>query len=136
MEEKSFRKTLPKKVKLIKMSNFTFFHNVFYAILSFKSFNSHILVVIFSLFNLGRSQNGVLGNWLNKAIYTLCYCSVVIHLLISSNRQLYDMIMYHTIHVFEPCLVTRGFSAFAQSMTKMICPLKKICNNLFINNHM
>ena len=30
IEEKTFRKTLWKKVKLLKMSNFTFFHNVFY----------------------------------------------------------------------------------------------------------
>ena len=32
IEEMSFRKTLWKKVKLLKMSNFTFFHNVFYAV--------------------------------------------------------------------------------------------------------
>ena len=33
------QKTLWKKVKLLKMSNFTFFHNVFYAIWTLKSFN-------------------------------------------------------------------------------------------------
>ena len=32
IEEKRFRKRLWKNVKLLKMSNFTFFHNVFYAI--------------------------------------------------------------------------------------------------------
>ena len=32
IKEKSFRKTLWKKVKLLKMSNFTFFHYVNYAI--------------------------------------------------------------------------------------------------------
>ena len=39
LEEKSFRKTLRKKVKLLKMSNFTFSYNVFYAICILNSFN-------------------------------------------------------------------------------------------------
>ena len=39
MTKKGFRKTFWKKVKLLKMSNFTFFHNVFFAICIFKSFN-------------------------------------------------------------------------------------------------
>ena len=34
-KEKGFRKILWKKVKLLKMSNFTFFHNVFYPIFIF-----------------------------------------------------------------------------------------------------
>ena len=39
-----------KKVKLLKMSNFTFFHNVLYAICILKPFNSHISVVVCSFF--------------------------------------------------------------------------------------
>ena len=50
MEEKSCRKTLWKEVKLLKMSNFTSFHNVFYAIYILKSFNSHISDVVCSFF--------------------------------------------------------------------------------------
>ena len=49
-----------KKVILLKMSNFTFFHNVFYAICTLKSFNSHISVVVCSFFEFRTSQNEVL----------------------------------------------------------------------------
>ena len=50
-------------VKLLKMSNFTLFHNVFDAICP--------LIATFQLssaasLNMGRSQNGVSGNGLNK----------------------------------------------------------------------
>ena len=49
------------------MSNFTFFHNVLHAICILEFFKSHISVVICSFFfNLGRSQNDVLGNGLNS----------------------------------------------------------------------
>ena len=60
--EKSFRKTLWKVVKLLKMSNFTFFHNVFYAICILKRFNSHISGFVCSFFEFGTVSNGVLGN--------------------------------------------------------------------------
>ena len=66
--KKSCRKTLWKKVKLLKMSNFTFFHNVFLAICILKSFNSHMSVVICSFLNLGQSQNSVLGIGLIKEL--------------------------------------------------------------------
>ena len=39
-----------KKVKLLKMSNFTLFNNVFYGICILKSLNSHISVVVCSFF--------------------------------------------------------------------------------------
>ena len=57
-------------MKLLEMSNFTFFHNVFYAMSIFKSFNT---VATFQLsspasLNFGRSQNGVLGNGLRRGI--------------------------------------------------------------------
>ena len=57
----SFRKTLWKKMKLLKMSNFIFFHNVFYATCILKSVKSHISS---ASLNLGPSQNGILGNGL------------------------------------------------------------------------
>ena len=53
IEEKNFRKTLWKKVKMLKMSKFTFFHNVFHGICILKSFNSHISVVDCSFFEFG-----------------------------------------------------------------------------------
>ena len=49
-EEKRFRKTLWKKVKLFKTSNFTFFRNGLYAICILKSFNSHIVIVVVCCF--------------------------------------------------------------------------------------
>ena len=48
--KKCFRKILWKKVKLLILSSFTFFHNVFYAICILKSFNSHISVVAHCFF--------------------------------------------------------------------------------------
>ena len=48
-EEKIFKKTLWEKVTLLKMSNVTFFHYVFYAICTLKSFNSHISVCLLQL---------------------------------------------------------------------------------------
>ena len=54
------------KLKLVKITNFTFFHSVFYGICILKSFNSHISVVVCSFFEFGMPQNGVLGNGLNN----------------------------------------------------------------------
>ena len=61
IEQKHFRKTLWKKVKLLKMSSFTFFHNVLYAICILKFFNSYISVEASSSLNLGQSQNSLCG---------------------------------------------------------------------------
>ena len=59
------RKTLLKKVKLLKMSNFTFFHNVFYAISILKALNSHISVVVCSFFELGTVLQWCIWEWVN-----------------------------------------------------------------------
>ena len=60
LKKKIFWKTLWKKVKLLKMSNFTFFHNVFCAICILKSFNSNILVIC-SFFEFGT-----VSKWCNR----------------------------------------------------------------------
>ena len=62
-----------KKVKLLRMSNFTFFNNVFYAIYILNSFNSHILVVVCSFFEFGTVsiwcvREWVKINWVRKSI--------------------------------------------------------------------
>ena len=41
------------KVKLLILNNFTFFHNVFYAICILRFFNSHISVFVCSFFEFG-----------------------------------------------------------------------------------
>ena len=64
--KKKFNKTLWKKVKLLKMSNFTFFHNVFYAISILKSFNRHITVVVCSFFEFGLVSKWCINPFPNK----------------------------------------------------------------------
>ena len=62
------------KGEIAQMSNFTFFHNVFYTICILKSSNSHISAVVCSFLEFRvRSQNGVLGNGL---ICTDLHCNV------------------------------------------------------------
>ena len=57
MEEKSFRKTLRKKVKLLKMSNFAFFPTMF----SMQSVSYIATLSSAASLNLEWSQIGVLG---------------------------------------------------------------------------
>ena len=45
------------------MSNFTFFHNIFYAICILKSFSSHISVVICSFFEFGTVSKWFTREW-------------------------------------------------------------------------
>ena len=65
IKEKSFRKTLWKKVKLLKMSSFAFSHNVFHAICILRSFNRHISVVVCSFFEFGTVSKWCIGEWVN-----------------------------------------------------------------------
>ena len=60
LKQKSFWKTW-KKVKLLILRNFTFFHNVFYAICILKSFNSHISVC--SSFEFGTGSKWCIREW-------------------------------------------------------------------------
>ena len=66
--ERELWKTLREKVKLLKMSNFTFFHNVFYATCILKSFNSHISVVICSFFEFGTVSKWCIGEWVKSTM--------------------------------------------------------------------
>ena len=63
-KEKSFRKTLWKKVKLLILNNFTFSYNVFYTICILKSFNSHISIVVCSFFEFGT-----VSKWCSRLSY-------------------------------------------------------------------
>ena len=60
-KKKKFRKTLWKKVKLLKI--FTFIHNVFYAICIFKSFNGHISVIVCCSFEFGAVSKWCIREW-------------------------------------------------------------------------
>ena len=74
-KKKMISETLWKKVKLLTLSNFTFFHNSFYAIPLIATFQLSYAASL----NLGRSQDGVLGQGLNigqcRSNIRLC-CSV------------------------------------------------------------
>ena len=60
---------MSKKVKLLKMSNFNFFNNVFYAICIFKSFNSHISVVVCSFFDFGTVLEWCIRERVNARVW-------------------------------------------------------------------
>ena len=74
LKKKTLRETLWKKVKLLKMSNFTFFHNVFCTICILKSYNSQFQLSSAASLNVVRSQNGVLGNGLSRQNCVLYKC--------------------------------------------------------------
>ena len=63
LKKKNFRKTLWKKVKLLKMSNFTLFHNVFCEICMLKSFNGHISVVVCYFFEFWTVSKWCAREW-------------------------------------------------------------------------
>ena len=65
MKKKIFRKSLWEKVKMLKMSNFTFLHNDFYAILSKKHVLATFQLSSAASLNSGWSENGVVGDGLN-----------------------------------------------------------------------
>ena len=52
------------------MSNFTFYHNVFYAICILKSFNSHITVVVCCFFEFGMVSEWCIMGWVNFVQHT------------------------------------------------------------------
>ena len=70
LKKKASGKHGGKQVKLLKMSIFTFFNNVFYAIFVIKSFNSHISVVVFSFFEFGTVSKWSIREWV-KDLYRL-----------------------------------------------------------------
>ena len=67
LKKSAIGKKLRKKVKLLKMSNFTFIHNVFYAICISKSFNSKISVVICSFFEFETVSKWYIREWGNTS---------------------------------------------------------------------
>ena len=51
------------------MSNFTFFHNVFYSICILKSFNSHISVVVCRFFEFGTVSKCCIREWVKTSFW-------------------------------------------------------------------
>ena len=79
-----------KKVKLLKMSNFTFYHYVFYAICILKSFNSHISVAICSFFEFGTVSKWCIREWVktsyNQSVSQSVYI-VVLNYTVQNSHQ-------------------------------------------------
>ena len=65
LKKKNFRKILWKKMKLLKMSNFTFFHNVFFAIYILNPKRATLHLSSTDSLNFAQSQNFEVGNGLS-----------------------------------------------------------------------
>ena len=102
MKEKSYRKTLWKGVKLLKMRNFTLFQNVFYTICILKSFSSHISVVVCSFFEFATVSKWCIRESVNP------FPNKPWFLRVCSNSLL------KTLWEKEKLLVTSNFSFFPQ----------------------
>ena len=64
--KRTVEKTLWKKVESLNMSNFTFFHNDYYAICVFMSFISHISGVVCNFFEFGTISKWNIREWINN----------------------------------------------------------------------
>ena len=71
IKKKNSKKKLWKKVKLRILSNFTFFHNVFHAMCILKSFNNHISVFVYSIFEFGTVSKWCITEWVKENFNTL-----------------------------------------------------------------
>ena len=89
--QESFTKTLWKKVKLLKTSNFTFFRNVFYAIYILKSFNYHISVAVCSFFEFGTVSTWCIGEWLKLKLHILNFLKISRVMMERPNIAIYHV---------------------------------------------
>ena len=111
IEEKNFRKTLWKKVKLLKMSNFTFFHNVFYAVCILRSLNSHISVVVCSFFEFGTVLKWCIRQRVKDKLFIVaqndkvCPCNSRIQSWTSKGKNEAGQILFFSNNDLLDCLV-------------------------------
>ena len=100
MRKRALGKHCGKEVKLLKMSNFTLFHNVFYAICILKSITATFQLLPSAPLNLGRCQNSVL-DWVspfpNKPWF-LCVCSTSLLKTLWEKEQLLIMSNFSFSH--------------------------------------
>ena len=68
------------------MCNFTFFHNVFYAIWILKSFNSHVSVVFCSFFEFRMVSKWCIGEWVKVLLIIVLQTLTCSELLIANSR--------------------------------------------------
>ena len=68
LNKQALGKHCGKKVKLLKMSNFTFFHDVFYAICTLKFLISYISFVVCSFFEFGMVPKWCIREWVKTEV--------------------------------------------------------------------
>ena len=91
LKKKALGKHWGTKWYLLKMSNFTFFHNVFYGTCILKPLKATFQLSSAVSLNLGRSQNGVLGNrvkWLRKRRHKSALLSIANPIISSEHNCL------------------------------------------------
>ena len=69
------------KGEIAQMTNFTFFHYVFYSICILKSIKSHILLVICSFFKFGTVSKWCIREWVKVQFYS----EKEVHILAMTN---------------------------------------------------
>ena len=89
-------------VKLLKMSNFPFFHNVFYIICTLKSFHSHIPVIVSSFFEFVTVSKSCIRKLVEKkaAFKLQCSGNHFIHVLETISSMFWKPL--HP-YIFLPC---------------------------------
>ena len=99
------------------MSNFAFFHNVFYVSCILKSFNSHISIVVCNFFKFGMVSKWCIREWVKQSIVVACKC-FQLPLVFLNGKDIKNL-------TNEPCSSQRRFSAFQGC----IMPGKSLENN-------
>ena len=124
----SFRNTLWKKVKLLKMSNFTFFHNVFFALYILKYFNSHISVLVCS-YGLKRENIMVTRIFsFSHSVFKSIFPQKMNNCVICTNE-----VRLKHIDFLNTCIISHHFllypkSIFLQKMNTSICLFRYLRN--------
>ena len=111
--KKALGKHCEKKLKLLKMSNFIFFRNVFYAICILASFKSNISVVVCSFFEFGTISKWCIRECTNGRVFE--------SLLV--NRREYSFYVSKSILYLSPKNVS---SLFPSKNMFCLCPSKNI----------
>ena len=76
---------------MLKIVNFTFFHNVFYAICILQFFNSHISVLVCSFFEFGMVSKWCIREWVKVCLNC---CQLILSILMTLNTISLRLALY------------------------------------------
>ena len=109
-----------KKVKLLKMSNFTFFHNVFYAICILESSISHISVVVCNFFEFGKVSKWCIREWVNTIFrHQFSYISVAsapVHAFLEFLSPVFHTIFIQSHWLLFYVVISKQLSAVKEDL--------------------